>query len=37
MGHKTTEMIMRRYGRWVQQGQENEGHTFISNYGQNSD
>ncbi len=37
MGHKTTEMIMWRYGRWVQQGQKNEVHTFVSDYGKNLD
>ena len=34
MGHKTTEMIMRNYGRWVEQGDNTQNHVFISGFGQ---
>ena len=34
MGHKTTEMIMRHYGRWVEQAAEEQRHVFVSNFGQ---
>jgi integrase len=34
MGHKTTEMIMRHYGRWVEQGEETQRHVFVSAFGQ---
>jgi integrase len=34
MGHKTTEMIMRHYGRWVEQGDQQQKHVFISSFGQ---
>ena len=34
MGHKTTEMIMHHYGRWVEQGDQQKRHVFISNFGQ---
>ncbi|MEW8024887.1 MAG: tyrosine-type recombinase/integrase [Candidatus Thiodiazotropha sp.] len=34
MGHKTTEMIMRHYGRWVEQADEKHQHVFVSNFGQ---
>ncbi len=34
MGHKTTEMIMRHYGRWVEQGDNNQRHVFVSSFGQ---
>jgi len=36
MGHKTTEMIMRHYGRWVEQGKEKHQHVFTSNFGQSA-
>lgn len=36
MGHKTTEMIMRHYGRWVDQSGPEERHEFVSNFGQDS-
>jgi len=34
MGHKTTEMIMRHYGRWVEQAEEKHQHVFVSSFGQ---
>ncbi|PUB81668.1 MAG: site-specific integrase [gamma proteobacterium symbiont of Ctena orbiculata] len=34
MGHKTTEMIMRQYGRWVEQAEETHQHVFVSRFGQ---
>jgi integrase len=34
MGHKTTEMIMRHYGRWVEQAEEKHQHVFVAGYGQ---
>ena len=34
MGHKTTEMIMRHYGRWVEQGDQDHRHVFVSSFGQ---
>ncbi|MCG8060572.1 MAG: site-specific integrase [Candidatus Thiodiazotropha endolucinida] len=34
MGHKTTEMIMRHYGRWVEQAEEKHQHVFVSGFGQ---
>ncbi|MEW8050891.1 MAG: tyrosine-type recombinase/integrase [Candidatus Thiodiazotropha sp.] len=34
MGHKTTEMIMRHYGRWVEQAEEKQQHVFVSGFGQ---
>lgn len=34
MGHKTTEMIMRHYGRWVEQAEEMHQHVFVSSFGQ---
>lgn len=34
MGHKTTEMIMRHYGRWVEQAEETHQHVFVSGFGQ---
>ena len=34
MGHKTTEMIMRHYGRWVEQAEEKHKHVFVSGFGQ---
>ncbi len=34
MGHKTTEMIMRHYGRWVEQAGEKHQHIFVSGFGQ---
>jgi hypothetical protein len=34
MGHKTTEMIMRHYGRWVEQGDQRQRHVFVSEFGQ---
>jgi len=34
MGHKTTEMIMRHYGRWVEQAEETHKHVFVSGFGQ---
>jgi integrase len=34
MGHKTTEMIMRHYGRWVEQGNQQQRHIFVSTFGQ---
>jgi integrase len=34
MGHKTTEMIMRHYGRWVEQGDPSQQHVFTSTFGQ---
>ncbi|MEW8560616.1 MAG: tyrosine-type recombinase/integrase [Candidatus Thiodiazotropha sp.] len=34
MGHKTTEMIMRHYGRWVEQAEEKHQHAFVSGFGQ---
>ncbi len=34
MGHKTTEMIMRHYGRWVEQTEEKHQHIFVSGFGQ---
>ena len=34
MGHKTTEMIMRHYGRWVEQGDQRQRHVFVSDFGQ---
>lgn len=34
MGHKTTEMIMRHYGRWVEQAEETHQHVFASGFGQ---
>tara|TARA_R110001592_G_scaffold363329_1_gene684181 strand:+ start:12281 stop:13525 length:1245 start_codon:yes stop_codon:yes gene_type:complete len=34
MGHKTTEMIMRHYGRWVEQAAEDQKHVFVSSFGQ---
>jgi len=36
MGHKTTEMIMRHYGRWVEQAEEKHQHVFVSGFGQDS-
>ncbi|MEW8232488.1 MAG: tyrosine-type recombinase/integrase [Candidatus Thiodiazotropha endolucinida] len=33
MGHKTTEMIMRHYGRWVEQAEEKHQHVFVSGFG----
>jgi len=33
MGHKTTEMIMRHYGRWVEQEEETHRHVFVSAFG----
>jgi len=36
MGHKTTEMIMRHYGRWVEQAEETHQHVFISGFGQSN-
>lgn len=36
MGHKTTEMIMRHYGRWVEQAEESHQHVFISGFGQSN-
>lgn len=35
MGHRNTEMVMRHYARWVNQGKEKQKHTFVSNFGQN--
>ncbi len=37
MGHKTTEMIMRHYGRWVEQAEEKNQHVFVSGFGQADD
>ncbi len=34
MGHKTTEMVMRHYGRWVEQAEETHRHVFVSGFGQ---
>jgi hypothetical protein len=34
MGHKTTEMIMRHYGRWVEHGDQRQRHVFVSDFGQ---
>ena len=34
MGHKNTEMVMRHYARWVEQGKETQQHKYVSNYGQ---
>ncbi|NHO86603.1 tyrosine-type recombinase/integrase [Pseudoteredinibacter isoporae] len=34
MGHKTTEMIMRHYGRWVEQSPDEKRHVFVSKFGQ---
>jgi integrase len=36
MGHKTTEMIMRHYGRWVEQAAEEQRHVFVSSFGQDA-
>ena len=36
MGHKTTEMIMRHYGRWVEQAEEKHQHVFVSGFGQSA-
>lgn len=36
MGHKTTEMIMRHYGRWVEQAEETHQHVFVSGFGQSN-
>jgi len=36
MGHKTTEMIMRHYGRWVEQGEQKQQHVFVSGFGQSA-
>jgi integrase len=36
MGHKTTEMIMRHYGRWVEQAEEKHRHVFVSDFGQSA-
>jgi integrase len=36
MGHRTTEMIMRHYGRWVEQAEENHQHVFVSGFGQSA-
>lgn len=36
MGHKTTEMIMRHYGRWVEQGGQKQQHVFVSQFGQDA-
>ena len=36
MGHKTTEMIMRHYGRWVEQADEKHQHVFVSSFGQSA-
>jgi len=36
MGHKTTEMIMRHYGRWVEQGEQKQQHAFVSGFGQSA-
>ena len=36
MGHKTTEMIMRHYGRWVEQADEKHQHVFVSGFGQSA-
>ncbi len=34
MGHKSREMITRRYGRWVEQGDQYQRHVFVSDLGQ---
>jgi integrase len=34
MGHRTTEIIMRHYGRWVEQAAEEQQHVFVSSFGQ---
>lgn len=34
MGHKTTEMVMRHYGRWVEQAEDKHKHVFVSGFGQ---
>ena len=36
MGHKTTEMIMRHYGRWVEQGGQKQQHVYVSKFGQDA-
>lgn len=32
LGHKTVEMVMRRYARWIEQS-EKRGHRWVSDYG----
>jgi integrase len=34
MGHKTTEMVMRHYARWVEQGERAHQHVFVAKFGQ---
>jgi hypothetical protein len=34
MRHKTTDVIMRHYGRWVEQAEEKHRHIFVSGFGQ---
>ena len=34
MGHRTTEMIQRHYGRWVEHGDDRQKHIFVSSFGQ---
>lgn len=36
MGHKTTEVIMRHYGRWVEQAEKKHQHVFVSGFGQSA-
>ena len=36
MGHKTTEMIMRHYGRWVEHGGQKQQHVYVSKFGQDA-
>jgi len=33
MGHKDVQMVMRVYARWIEQGNEKNRHTFISDFG----
>lgn len=33
LGHKTVEMVMRRYARWIEQAGRIEGHRWVSDYG----
>ncbi len=35
LGHKTIEMVMRHYGRWVEQGKEKQKHVFTADFAKN--
>lgn len=36
MGHKSTEMVMRHYGRWVEQAEKKQQHVFVASFGQSA-